>query len=170
MMRFQREGEVLASLNYPNIGGAASGKSNESVPQVTRTWPERSTAIPVTVSWPDPPRNGNGSDDMRKLAASVRERAAQLLAEIISRRSGAEGQNGAKGRARASGPGKEGHPPSVQVRSGATGGPGGPRTGRERQGPNKGSKADSRRNDPQVLDVQEAPEGKVYSLKSAWLP
>ena len=108
----------------------------------------------------------NGSDDMRELAASVRERAPQLLAEITSRRSGAKGQNGAKRRARA----KEGHPRGVQVRSGAIGGPGGPRAGRERQGPNEGSKADARRNDPQVLDVQEAPEGKVYSLKSAWLP
>jgi hypothetical protein len=125
-----------------------------------------------TPSRAGPKVTSNGSDDMRELAASVRERAAQLLAEIISRRNGAECQNGAKGRARASGPGpgKEGHPPSVQVRSGAIGGPGGPRVGRERQGPNEGSKADARRNDPQVLDVQEAPEGKVYSLKSAWLP
>src|SRR5262249_17000165 len=36
--------------------GAANGKSDEWVPPVTRTWPELSTVIPVTVSWPDPPR------------------------------------------------------------------------------------------------------------------
>src|SRR5262249_39717755 len=37
--------------------GAANGKSDEWVPPVTKTWPELSTAIPVIVSWRDPPRN-----------------------------------------------------------------------------------------------------------------
>src|SRR5215471_19141937 len=42
---------------YVEEKGAASGKSEEWVPPVTRTWPDRSRAIPVTVSWPGPPRN-----------------------------------------------------------------------------------------------------------------
>jgi hypothetical protein len=42
--------------------------------------------------------------------------------------------------------------------------------GGERQGPNKGSKAILGGMTHKYLDVQETPEGKVHSLKSAWLP
>ena len=112
----------------------------------------------------------NGSDDMRALAASVRERAAQLLAEIISRRNGAKGQNGAKRRARASGPGKDAVLAVFEFGVELSGDQVAQELGVSGKDQIRAVKRTLGGMTRKYLDVQETPEGKVYSLKSAWLP
>jgi hypothetical protein len=105
--------------------------------------------------------SGDGSD--------VRERAAQLLAEIISRRNGASGK---KRGARNSGLGlgKEAILAVFKFGVELTGDQVAEQlgvTGNERVGAVKrtlGGLASK------YLDVRETPEGKAYSLKGAWLP
>jgi len=76
--------------------------------------------------------NGDGSD--------VRERAAQLLAAMVSRRSGASGN---KRRGRAIGPGKDTILAVFKSRVELSGDQVSGETGRERQGAGRGSEADS---------------------------
>ena len=112
----------------------------------------------------------NGSDDMRELAARVRERAAQLLAEIITRRNGAKGQNGAKRRARASGPGKDDVLAVFEFGVELSGDQVAQELGVSGKDQMRAVKQTLGGMTRKYLDVQETPEGKVYSLKSAWLP
>ena len=101
-------------------------------------------------------------NDMGELTESVRERAAQLLAEMIFRRSGAGGK---KGVARASGPRKDAILAVFKLGVALSGDQVAEQlgvSGKDHVMAVKRTLGGMTRKD---LDVKETPEGKVYSLK-----
>ena len=103
-------------------------------------------------------------NDASELSDNVGERAGQLLAEITSRRSGAGG------RAKAIGLGKEAILAVFKFGMGLSGDQVAEQLGVRGKERVSAVKRTLGGLTSKYLDVQQTPEGKVYSLKGAWSP